>query len=175
MRVLTALALATLWFMPALAGDATDMQAVASSLYAIATTSPAGIPDAGTMTRLRPLISPALTQVLQAAMAAQARWSAQNKTAPPLLEGNIFTSLFEGATGFSIGACQADGAHGQCDIDLIYDDKSGRPVRWIDRLLLDRTAQGWRINDIAYGGNWPFANSGRLQDTLKIAIGLSGP
>jgi hypothetical protein len=41
---------------------------------------------------------------------------------------------------------------------------------WTDTLLLVRTADGWKIDDIAYGGSWAFGNKGRLSDTLKQAI-----
>lgn len=175
MRFLAALALAALCITPARADDAADMGAAASTFYTVTIGQFRGLPDASVMTRLTPVITPALAQALTAAIAAQDRWSTKNRNAPPLLEGDIFSSLYEGATGFSVASCRADGDRGQCEISLIHNDQSGRPTRWTDRLLLDRTAQGWRVNDIAYGGSWPFANSNGLQALLKTAIGMSAP
>ena len=57
-----------------------------------------GIPDAGARARLQPSLSPALNKLLSDAAAAQARFSAKIKDSPPLIEGDLFSSLFEGAT-----------------------------------------------------------------------------
>ena len=91
---------------------------------------------------------------------------------PPLIEGNVFVSLFEGATGFSIGACQPPG---QCAVELVYDNKKASPIRWSDRVMLVKEGAGWRVNDVAYGGKWPFANTGSLIGTLNTAIGIAPP
>ncbi len=40
-------------------------------------------------------------------------------------------------------------------------------MTWTDTLLLVNTPQGWRVDDIAYGGGFQFGNTGRLSDTLK--------
>ena len=56
-----------------------------------------GIPDVGARARLQPYLSPALNKLLADAAAAQARFSAKIKDSPPLIEGDLFSSLFEGA------------------------------------------------------------------------------
>ena len=59
--------------------------------------------------RFSPVLSPRLNKQLADAAAAQARLTAKVKNAvPPMLEGDIFSSLFEGATAWKVGACQAD-------------------------------------------------------------------
>ena len=56
-------------------------------------------------------MSPALNKLLAEGAAAEARFAAKVKGAPPLIEGDIFTSLFEGATAWKLGACAASGAN----------------------------------------------------------------
>src|SRR2546423_5482889 len=64
-----------------------------------------GIPDATVRLRLQPVLSPRLNKQLAAAAVAQARLTAKAKNAvPPMLEGDIFSSLFEGATAWKVGA-----------------------------------------------------------------------
>lgn len=175
MKYAAAVALLLLGASPAFADDAADMKTTAASFYTVVVSDKTGgIPDAKMMARYTPLSSAALIAGLKQAATAEARFASRNKNSPPLVEGNVFTSLFEGATGFTVTGCEAHGAQGQCSIALTYQDKSGKPTSWTDKLLLTKEAGGWRADDIAYGGNWPFANSGMLRDTLKIAIGMSG-
>ena len=71
-----------------------------------------GIPDATARVRYAPVLSPRLNKQLVEAAAAQARLTAKVKNAvPPMLEGDIFSSLFEGAGAWKVGACQVDGQH----------------------------------------------------------------
>jgi hypothetical protein len=159
---------------PALADDAADMKAAAAAFYAHSTGLHAdGIPDPTLLAKLKPVVSAALNDALNAASLAETRFMARNKNAPPLLEGDIFSSLFEGATRFSVTACQVSGAQGQCSVSLGYDDKSGKPTAWSDTLVLVKEGGVWRADDVRYGGKWAFANSGTLRDTLKLAAGLT--
>lgn len=131
---------------------------------------PDGIPDGQGLKRLEPYISPALDKLLVASEAAQSRYEAVTKGQyPPLVEGDLFTANFEGATAFSVGPCEADAQGGHCAVSLSYDGGE-KPVRWTDRVSLVRTPSGWRVDDISYGGNWDFAAKGTLSDTLKSAI-----
>jgi hypothetical protein len=131
-----------------------------------------GIPSAGERAKLAPFLSPALETLLAAAAAAEARFAKANKDSPPLLEGDLFTSLFEGATSFTAGACTGDSAKGRCVVKLEYDDKTAKPTMWSDTVLLVNTPAGWRVDDIAYGGSWAFGNKGRLTELLKQTTDL---
>jgi hypothetical protein len=144
------------------------MRQAAIGFYATILQGSSGIPDAAARTRLRPMITPALDKLMADAASAESRFMSANKGAPPLMEGDIFASLFEGATSFAVGDC--DATAGRCTVALTYDDKSGKPTRWTDTLYLLNTAAGWRVDDIGYGGTWAFANKGRLSDTLKQVL-----
>ncbi len=99
----------------------------------------------------------------------------RNKNAPALFDGDIFSSLAEGATGYSVGNCAASGPNGRCDIALIRDAGDGRPVRWTDHLMLVKQGSEWRVDDIGYGGSWAFANTGTLRETVQTALGIYDP
>jgi hypothetical protein len=138
-----------------------------------------GIPDAKGRAKYAPYISAALNRLLAGGDAAESKFAAANKDSPPLIEGDLFTSNFEGATSVQIGACSGDGKTGHCAINLTYDPgKTGNPkdkvFHWTDTAYLVNEADGWRVDDIGYGGNWDFGNKGRMRDTLKMAIADAG-
>src|SRR6185437_4429130 len=126
-----------------------------------------GIPDGAGRARLQPFLSPALNKLLADAAAAQARFAAKIKNAPPLLEGDLFTSMFEGATQWKLEACAINASQARCPVAFIHAGPNGKSVNWTDSLLLVNTPQGWRVDDIAYSGGFQFGNTGRLSDTLK--------
>jgi len=154
------------------AADEADMAGVTKDFYTAYMSAPHdGIPDEAARAKLSPFITVQLDQLLAAGDEAEARYAkATHNESPPIIEGDLFTSLFEGATAFKIGACKADGDRGRCAVFLTYDDHSGKPVNWTDTAMLARTKDGWRIDDIAYGGNWSFGNKGTLTGTLKFAL-----
>jgi hypothetical protein len=138
-----------------------------------------GIPDAKSRAKYAPYISAGLNGLLAKGDAAEGKFAAANKDSPPLIEGDLFTSNFEGATTIQIGACAGDGKTGHCAVNLAYDPgKTGnpkdKPFHWTDTAYLVNEAGGWRVDDIAYGANEDFGNKGRMRDTLKMAIADAG-
>lgn len=150
------------------------MAAAASGFYAVYRTfhPPGGIPSPADRVRLAPFVSSGLETLLSKAGAAQERFAKANKGAPPLFEGDLFTSLFEGATAQKVGSCSGDDKAGQCIVNLQYVEPGSKPTSWSDTVYLLNTADGWRVDDIAYGGTWAFGNRGRLSETLKQTIAL---
>jgi hypothetical protein len=153
---------------PALADDAGAMHAAAEGFYGVykGFHPSDGIPDPAGRAKYQPYVSGTLATLLEQAGSAEAAFSAKNKGAPPLIEGDIFTSLFEGATTVSIGACTGDARHGQCAVALSHAASRDKPVSWTDTVYLVNTPAGWRVDDIGYGGGWDFGNKGRLSQTL---------
>lgn len=133
-----------------------------------------GIPDAAGRAKYAPTITPALEKLLADAESIETRFHQANKNAPPLLEGDIFTSMFEGATAVRLSDCMDGGEKASCAATLSYDDKSGKTVRWTDMVYLVMTTSGWRVDDIGYGGNWQYANRGKLSETLRQIITDAG-
>jgi hypothetical protein len=161
----------------AAAGSAADSPAkTAEGFYAVYSTfHPSdGIPDAAGRAKYAPFISPALDKLLADGNAAEIKFNKANKDSPPLIEGDLFTSMFEGATSYKVGACKTSGGGASCAVDLVYDDKKDAPIRWTDTVTLTKTKAGWRVDDIGYGGGWEYANKGKLSATVRQAISDSG-
>jgi len=158
---------------PALAAPAKSPTDVTGGFYNAYRTLPpgGGIPDAKARAAIEPYITPALDQLLIAAAGAEDEYAtATRHKSPPLWEGDIFTSNFEGVTSVGNPVCNWSGAKGTCDVMLTYDDKSGRPVSWTDKVMLVENGADWRIDDIAYGATWDFGNKGTLRENLKEVI-----
>ena len=87
------------------------------------------------------------------------------------MEGDVFSSLFEGGTGFAVQNCETKGEGATCTIGFTRDNPDGKtPTRWQDRVYLVHEARGWKIDDIEYLGDWQFMHKGRLKDLLKQVI-----
>ncbi|GEM_PF-653053 len=142
-----------------------------------------GIPDAKVRPKYEPFITPALDRLLIEGDQAEARYAkATNNDSPPLLEGDVFTSNFEGATSYAVKSCTASGKSGSCKVDLVYDESKSdnrhagppaKPVKWTDTVYLLLTDKGWRIDDVGYGAGFDFGNKGRLTQALNWAISES--
>jgi hypothetical protein len=175
MRIaLAAFAFAAVLGGPALADDAAALHGAAEGFYRVYQTfHPSdGIPIGGDLAKYEPFISPALDALLKQAGDAQARFAKDNKDSPPLVEGDLFSSLFEGASSVAVGACDDDGRRGRCEVALTHTEPGKKPFAWTDTVLLVNTPAGWRVDDIDFGGNWDFGNKGSLSETLKQAIGF---
>ncbi len=166
------------WLTPALAADfpVPDRSAVAFyNLYL--KTKPHGVPDAAMVRRFKPLLSARLASALGKAEAAEvAHVKATNNAEPPLFEGDLFTSLYEGASSYSIEGCTTEGAHAYCDVELAYAEVPGAtPTTWTDRLVLAKRVGGWTVDDIVFGGSWDFGQHGTLRATLAEIIKSGTP
>ena len=129
-----------------------------------------GIPDIAGRAKLAPYLSPALNKLIAEGAAAEARFAAKIKNSPPLIEGDLFSSLFEGATQWKLDACVSDANTARCPVEFTHADAKQKPVTWTDTLLLTKTPQGWRVDDIVYGANFQFGNTGKLTDTLRTVL-----
>jgi len=170
--------------LPAHADDAADLAASANRFYAIYAALPrsGGIPSPAARARLAPLLSTRLSGMIGSAAAADARFHAKIKDAPPLIEGDLFSSLFEGFQSYRVGACTSAAAAGRCTVQLHYQDRSppsgsgargptnNQPVDWNDEILFTKAQGQWKVDDIAYKGAFAFGNTGLLSQTLAVVI-----
>jgi hypothetical protein len=169
------LAFCVLMATPAFAAGEQDMAKAVEGFYAVHQASDQdGIPDPGLRAQYAPYISPGLANLLDEAAAAQAHFAQKVKDSPPLVEGDLFSPNFEGVSTFKVGACAGDAKGAHCAVALHYAAKNptpqDKPIDWTDIIYLVETGGGWRVDDIAFGGNWDFGNHGRLSDVLKSAI-----
>ena len=167
--VLTALCFA----MPARAEDTQDpvfVGAVAKFYEAYIQLGIRGLPDDAQRTKLAPVITWSLEQELKSALDVQKKFAASMKDqVPPLIDGDLFTSLFEGATKFEIRTCKRMAAGASCVVTLTYRGEDGKQTKWNDFAELRQEKSGWRVDDIRYAGDWAFANKGTLKQSLKAA------
>ncbi|HKX64781.1 MAG TPA: hypothetical protein VJM78_05685 [Rhizomicrobium sp.] len=160
------------------AQPASDPAAAVHAFYAVYASQQAqggGIPDATGRVRYAPVLSPRLNKQLAAAAGAQARLTAKVRNAvPPMLEGDIFSSLFEGATAWKVGACLGNAKTARCPVALSYapppSQKAPKPANWSDTILLENTPQGWKVDDVIYDAGFAFGNTGRLSSMLQMVI-----
>jgi hypothetical protein len=136
-----------------------------------------GIPDATERVRYQPVLSPRLNKQIADAAQAQARLTAKVKNAvPPMLEGDIFSSLFEGASDYQIGECRGDTKIARCPVALTYapppvpGHKAEKRAKWNDTVVVVMTPQGWKVDDVIYDAGFAFGNTGRLSSMLQMVI-----
>ena len=177
MRKLGLLFLLPLFVLPARADDAA--QAAAQAFYKVYGTEHlrgGGVPDATGRAHYAPVLSPRLNQQMAAAAAAEVRFAAKVKgAAPPLIEGDIFSSVFEGATAWQVGACTVTGAVARCPVALTLAAPGQKPANWHDTLVLANAGGGWKVDDVVYDGGFAFGNTGKLSDILKMVLAQASP
>jgi hypothetical protein len=184
-HVLVLAALLLLAF-PAGAALAADDPAIAAAgfydVYQAQHKTGGGIPDATGRLRYSAVLSPNLNRLLNQAAAAQARTAARIKASGPkaavmpMFPGDIFTSLFEGATDWQVGECKGDDTAARCPVALTHVDPpikgkpAPKPANWRDVLVMAHTPAGWKVDDVIYDAGFAFGNTGRLTDMLKMVV-----
>jgi len=137
-----------------------------------------GVPSGARLAGFRPVVSSGLFALLERAAAAEKEYARRTRDeSPPLVEGDVLTSLFEGATAFRIEGCKEGQSSASCRAALVsLDPAGGKPVEWTDTVALVREGGEWRVGDVEYGGTWQFMHAGRLVGLLESAIAESrGP
>lgn len=157
---------------------------VQSFLEACRGVPPLGIPGPRDLDRLRPYLSHGLQDDLDAA----ARWrDAEAQRAPdekpPFVDGDLFTSNFEGFTTFRMGpVTSGDDGGFRVAVTFTYEPpaaggpgaepptpgaKPAATVTWTDVFVVLRDRGALAVDDVVYGADWPFANHGRLRAALR--------
>lgn len=130
-----------------------------------------GLPGPDWVARYAPAITPELRDLMLQADAAETQFNqvAASRDEPPLIEGDPFSSLFEGYTAFTVEPCEGDDQQRQCPVRLTYSDSVGT-TEWHDAATVVQTPQGWRVADIEFRGDWDFATRGHLTQSLASVI-----
>ena len=162
----------------AMAAAAADIERAARAFYKVyVKLGVRGVPARAQQAQFAPVISTALASLLRDARRAEEAHRRRTKNQePPLVEGDLFTSLFEGAHAYALAGCTPSAATAECAVTLTYvDPRDASKYTWTDRVLLVRARGRWVVNDIAFGGGWDFARQGRLTDTLRAVAADRGP
>ena len=84
---------------------------------------------------------------------------------PPLVDGCLFASLFEGPTSFEVAAAHAADGVTRVPVKFRY----GEEAAWQDVIVLTRERDRFVIDDIEFAGAGPFNPPGRLSEALDRA------
>jgi hypothetical protein len=139
-----------------------------------------GLPNEAERAALAPMASAtfnaALEQAANAERCAQAR---HHGTEPPLIQGDLFSSLFEKATAVQ-GVVVAREEPDRVDYTVAFEYRTpGAPkpeVEWKDIVRLVRNGEVWLVDDVFHGGNWDFSVKGSVKaQLLAVAALCSSP
>ncbi len=131
-----------------------------------------GVPETKELSLFKPVLSEGLYEWIAAARRAEDTYRKETRgESPPLIEGDLFTSLFEGAEGYELQKCRRKPGSAECIVKLRHTDPAdGSAIVWKDKVRLVKTKQGWRVDDIEYLGTWEFMHRGTLKKVLSNAI-----
>lgn len=129
-----------------------------------------GVPSRAEIDSMSPLISGDFREALLTARAAEDREFQRTKgSEPPLVEGALFYSLFEGPDRLT--SIVPDVHQGPNSFLVTFE--SGDPkdkrnfVKWDDRAVLKSEDGRWVVQDLELLGGWQFGAKGRLSDILR--------
>lgn len=123
----------------------------------------------------RPAIWPLLTDDLKALLDARQREQddfikANPDDKPPFVEGDLFSSLFEGPQSFELGQTSLVDRHAIVPITFTAAD-GDRTTRWTDTIVLAKSGGAWKIRDVRYGATWDF----KPGTNLRAVLGAKDP
>lgn len=117
---------------------------------------PAGLPDGETLQRLAPYLSPRLHDLIIDALKYRSEMIERHPgEKPPFVDGDHFTSVFEGPRAFEILRTDGENVH----VRFTHEPN----ITWEDIIVV----KDGRIDDVIYGGAGDFNPSGRLTERLR--------
>ncbi len=127
-----------------------------------------GLPDEQQLQMYRPYFSAALYHALQQAQKEQwANRVAYPDDKPDFIDGDLFSSLFEGISQAQVQEALTKTSYTLIlPVRLSYQQKGSEAAHWQDSVVMLKSGQCWKIDDIHYGGNWDFAPRGSLRALL---------
>ncbi|MBL0172898.1 MAG: lipoprotein [Gemmatimonadaceae bacterium] len=121
-----------------------------------------GAPTAKELAALRPFIADSLARGLFIADSLrQADMERAPDEKPRFVEGDMFSSLFEGATAYRVMPAIPNTDPALVPVEFT-NDKERPVVRWTDTVVVTQHDGRWLVHDVRYGGTWDFGNKGTL-------------
>jgi hypothetical protein len=152
--------------------DETKVKSVVRDFYNVyLKVKPSGVPTKAQQTDFKKIMSTGLSNLMDEAAQSEDTSRDPSSPAPPRLEGDVLTSLDEGALSYKIIRCDLQAAAAMCVVELTNAGDGGpAKVTWRDRIFLVRESDRWVVDDIEYFGDKQFMHKGRLKDVLKQVI-----
>jgi hypothetical protein len=131
--------------------------AVESFYKAYQTARISGLPDDAKRNVLTPHLTPELNNALRRARTEQERCRKRHPDEkPPWVEGDLFSSNFEGFTSVRV-LPGADDKRQTLTLQFEYVE-NGQKVQWKDQVIVENRTGRWLIDDVRYGGVGSFGN-----------------
>ncbi len=129
-----------------------------------------GAPTTAELAQFKPFLSDTLSALLAAAGALRDREARRTPNEkPPFVEGDLYSSLFEGPTSFVVLRDSAAARAGKSVVQFTYVS-NGDSFTWTDTVKLGRKGRFEVIEDVLYGGAGDFNNHGTLRSTLETEL-----
>ena len=127
---------------------------------------PIGLPTPAQQAALAPWLSEGLEARFDEARRRQERFRVEHPgEKPPLVDGCLFASLFEGPTSFEVQPASIGGDSTRVPVQFRY----GNDAAWQDVIVLTRDGDRFVIDDVEFAGAGPFNPPGRLSEALERA------
>jgi Protein of unknown function (DUF3828) len=126
-----------------------------------------GLPDKRQAKKIAPYFSRQINNLIASDLRKQARFIKKHpREKPPWAEGDLFSSLFEGATSYTVGETRTNGSSSEVDVNLVINSETGKS-RWTDTAVLTLQDGRWVITNILFKGKWEFKSGSSLLNALK--------
>jgi hypothetical protein len=129
-----------------------------------------GLPQGKDAAILRPFLSARLRRLLAAAAEYQSKYERQHpEDKPPFIEGDLFSSNFEGSTTFTVLTAKPHPPGFRVEVAFIYEDPlhTSPATKWTDAVTVISEGGRFVVDDVEYLATWPFASHGRLSENLR--------
>jgi hypothetical protein len=138
-------------------------------------TTESGLPSSENMKKLSRFFSHKLNRSLIDAKQKQADYAKRYPgEKPPLIEGDLFSSLFEGPTGYNVESVISKNDLFRVVVRFVNADPKmgdGKPFNWKDAVVVKQENGRWVIDDVEYLGDWQFKSGNKLSEVLKFSGG----
>jgi len=135
-----------------------------------------GLPSERERAALSPMVTRGFSAALEAAAHAErCAYGKHQGTEPPLIQGDLFSSLFEKANAvLGINEDSNDGATAEYTLDFEYRTPGdpGQVSKWHDGVHLVRIDGAWLIDDFMHRGEWQFTSQGSVKSLLTATADL---
>lgn len=135
-----------------------------------------GLPEKSQLPEMASFVTPELLRLFDAALKGDACAGEKEGEGPSSIEGDLFSSLFEGGTSAKYNVLSESPDDALVEIDWTNDSPiDPEPFSWKDQLSLVRTAEGWRISDFHHLGDWEFMMKGKVSEILAAVASECDP
>ena len=151
-------------------------EAAIRAFYSVRIASGAnGTPSVSELEQLAPLISVELHDLLQEALLKHEKLASKTlQKRRTFVEGDLFSSLFDGPTSLLVGASEPLAGDEFLITVKLTSAKQLPALTWTDKLRVVRERGHYVVADVEYGNHWAFGSNTRLVSSLQSAMGKRG-